>query len=678
MRRLIYPLYLLEKWPPGRLAEVAARRLGRSVAGWIPNRSPSDREILEGFRARDVDSLPAAFARAVAGEWAFHAVERLRASARTMSAVLPAEAERMVQEAKSIFRGELDVFGARVHVPRESRTVEEASPSWRAIAWDRCPRTLDRFVKGRAPPGVDPKDAWAVGRFEHAVRLALAALLVDREDWADAALDWMLDLVQAQRGIQWAVPMEVALRAANMAFALRALAATGVLERRPRGLLHVLRGLEEHSAFVAGRLEDAQVVPNNHLLANVVGLMAVGALVPALARARARALRQVPRFFALVREQILDDGFGFEASVGYHRLAVELFTVGVLSCRALGLAVPAEVEARVRAAFRALERILDGRGETPQIGDADSGRALPFFDRHARDHRHLVGVGKLLFDGPPAEPSPESLWLFGPHEVARAGARPRGDDVLPAAGIYLMRSPRTTVSIACGPNGTGGTGTHGHNDKLSLEICIDGHRIVADPGSGRYTSDPTLRDMLRGTSHHSTAMVDGEEQQPLLSGRLFALPERAFARCLVWEPKRETSRFVGEHFGYARLPTPVVHRREVVLQRREGRVFVTDDFLGPGTHIVEVRYLLPFPMSAVRIRKASSLEQHEMGRTIEWVAEVLRARRAIAILASPIAPVVDEGRYAEGYGSVAPATIVVFRGRLQLPAAIRTVIAPVS
>jgi hypothetical protein len=677
VRRLSYPLYLLENAPPARLAEVAIRRVGRALVDRLPSRPPpTEKEILDGFGVRAVEDLPSAFARPVPGEWAFADVARLRDAARAVRGQLPDEARRALEEAERIAQGRLEIFGTSVLVPRERRRVEEASPGWKAIAWERCPRTAQRFMEGRAPAGVDPKDAWVVGRLEHVVRLALASLLEPREGWADAALDWILDLVQAPRGIQWASPMEVALRAANVSFSLRALAATETLERRPRALARILQGLELHSAFVAARMEDTLVVPNNHLLSNVVGILVVGALVPSLARARARALLQAPRFFRLVEEQTLADGFTFEASVGYHRLAVELFTLGVLSCRALGVGIPPEVSSRIRAAFRASERIRDGRGETPQIGDADSGRALPFRDRHARDHRHLDGLGRLLFSRPPAEPSYESLWLFGAHEKGeRVGVR-SGDDALPFAGIHLQRSPRTSVSIACGPNGTGGTGTHGHNDKLSLEVCIDGVRVVADPGTGRYTSDPRLRDRLRGTAHHATGMVDGEEQQELLPGRLFALPERAHARCLVWEPKRETSRFVGEHDGYLRLRSPVVHRREVVLDRRRARVFVTDDFLGPGVHRVEVRYLLPFHQTRVRVRAASSEERHELSRTIRWVVEVLREGDPIAIVASAVAPNLEEGNYAEGYGQVRPATIVVIGSHGRLPLTIRTTVSP--
>lgn len=677
MRRLSYPLYLLETAPPARLAEIVFRRMGRALVERLPSRPPpSEKEILDGFGARGLEDLPSAFARPVPGEWAFGDLARLRDAARAVRTHLRDEARCALEEAERIAQGRLEVFGETVLVPRERRRVEEASPGWKAIAWERCPRTAQRFVEGRAPAGVDPKDAWVVGRLEHVVRLSLASLLEPREGWADTALDWILDLVQAPRGIQWASPMEVALRAANISFSLRALAATGVLDRRPRALARILRGLEIHSAFVVARMEDTLVVPNNHLLSNVVGLLVVGALAPGLARARARALLQVPRFFRLVGEQTLADGFTFEGSVGYHRLAVELFTLGVLSCRALGVGIPPEVASRIYAAFRASERLRDGRGETPQIGDADSGRALPFRERHARDHRHLVGLGRLIFSAAPAEPSYESLWLFGAHEIGEGGGTRSGDDALPSAGIYLLRSPRTSVSIACGPNGTGGSGTHGHNDKLSLEVCIDGIRIVADPGTGRYTSDPHLRNRLRGTAHHATGMVDGEEQQELLPGRLFALPERAHARCLVWEPNCETSRFVGEHDGYLRLASPVVHRREVVLERRRDRVLVIDDFLGPGVHRVEVRYLLPVASTSVRVRAASSEERYELGRTIKWVVEVLRNRDPIAIVGAAVAPNLEDGTYAEGYGQVRPATIVVFGSQGRLPLTIRTAVSP--
>src|SRR5690606_1555715 len=130
----------------------------------------------------------------------------------------------------------------------------------------------------------------------------------------------------------------------------------------------------------------------------------------------------------------------------------------------------------------------------------------------------------------------ELIWLLGGRgarvlESLPPGRRPR-DSRLRHAGIYILRSERFSCAIACGPNGTGGTGTHGHNDKLGVEICLDGRLLVGDPGTGSYTGDPELPNRLRGTAAHSTVLVGGEEQQPLPVGRLFALPEAARARSL--------------------------------------------------------------------------------------------------------------------------------------------------
>lgn len=682
MRRLSYPLYLLERAPPGRLAEVALRRLARRLLASRPAAPPtSERAILAGLGAARLDDLPRAFAEAIPGDWPFASPERLRRAARAAASRLPEDTARSLREAERLWEGRVTIYGVERRPARTRRQVEEASASWQAVDWERCPRTERRARRGEAPAGVDPKDAWALGRLDHVVRLALAGLLAEGEAraarWADAALDWCLDFCQAPKGIQWASPMEVALRAANIAFALRALAATSAPRRRPRALLLVLRSLDEHTASVLSRLENTLVVPNNHLLSNVVGTMAVGALLPGLAASRSRAELLAPRFGELLMEQTLEDGFCFEASTGYHRLAAELIALGVLASRALGVELDAPVEARARAVFRVSERLRDGRGLAPQIGDEDSGQALPFRLRRAGDQRHLGGIGRLLFSGQPSAPSWESLWLFGAHASGAPQAEPRGDLALPAAGLFLQRGRRMSAAIACGPNGTGGTGSHGHNDKLSVEVCLDGRRLIVDPGSGRYTSDPALRDRLRGTAHHSTARVDGEEQQELPPGRLFALPEQAAARCLLWQPTSARARFVGEHRGYHRLSAPVTHRREVRLHRGEDRLLVTDTFLGPGEHTVEVRYHLAVPLGSVHVRSSTAHEENVLGRSMRWITELLHGPRPVAILASALPPSLEEGSYAEGYGQLVPSAIVSFGARGKTPMTIATVVSAV-
>src|SRR5690606_3473148 len=127
--------------------------------------------------------------------------ERLRRAAAVARRRMPGETARAVGEAEGLAQGLVPIFGSVCVVARELRKVEEASPGWQAVAWERCPRTKKLARRGEVASGVDIKDGWALGRLDHTPRLALAALLARgdprADDWAAAALDWCLDLAQA-------------------------------------------------------------------------------------------------------------------------------------------------------------------------------------------------------------------------------------------------------------------------------------------------------------------------------------------------------------------------------------------------------------------------------------------------------------------------------------------------
>ena len=53
---------------------------------------------------------------------------------------------------------------------------------------------------------------------------------------------------------------------------------------------------------------------------------------------------------------------------------------------------------------------------------------------------------------------------------------------------------------------------HTHNDKLSFTLGFKGVPFFVDPGSGVYTRDPKVRNILRGTAQHSTLRFGNLEQ----------------------------------------------------------------------------------------------------------------------------------------------------------------------
>ena len=125
-------------------------------------------------------------------------------------------------------------------------------------------------------------------------------------------------------------------------------------------------------------------------------------------------------------------------------------------------------------------------------------------------------------------------------EVPRAASFPTG-------GVHILRSERWQVELRSGSYGQKGVGGHAHNDQLALVAWVDGAPLIVDAGTGRYAADIVVRDRFRGTAAHSTVIIDGQEQSPILDGRPFALIDRARAPRVQLEDTGSRATLVGEH-----------------------------------------------------------------------------------------------------------------------------------
>ncbi|HZR07290.1 MAG TPA: heparinase II/III family protein, partial [Myxococcales bacterium] len=93
----------------------------------------------------------------------------------------------------------------------------------------------------------------------------------------------------------------------------------------------------------------------------------------------------------------------------------------------------------------------------------------------------------------------------------------------------------------------------------------------------------------RGTAGHSTVQVDGLEQNRIVPGRLFALPDRTHARVVSLEHRGGFGIAIGEHRGYAR--NGIVHRRIAALG--DGCAAFADELRGSGEHLIQARWFVP-------------------------------------------------------------------------------------
>lgn len=674
---------------PGAVARSAVRRV-QGVA----------RQALYRRRERfDESGLRVAFGASSADELVARALDdrvpvwcdvSQRNSVCEALAAVPGARERALERAREALHQRFDVFGTPVAFG-EGRPVDWATDPVSGYAWPVVP--VERLPQPVA--GADPKYPWVLGRLDSVVALGQGAWVSDdaaeRSRFARAFVTQTLDFLQANpvgQGVQWTCPMEVALRAANLAQALLMFSDAENV-RRPEFLVPVLCAIAEHAAWVEAHLEDKGAVPNNHLVSNYVGLLVVGLLFPELPDAPRQVALAVAGLRAQMEAQVHAEGTSFEGSIPYHRLAVELFTLALVVARGAGVELGSAYESRLRRMYAAARAWCSERGLAPQVGDNDSGRVFPFREREDLEHGYLAPLGAALFEDAAlagGDFPDEAAWLLGRDGLARYRALPPGPPPVsvsfPEGGFHVLRGAGAVVTVSAGPQGQGGVGGHSHNDKLSFELHLGGRPLIVDSGTGTYTRDVALRDAFRSTAAHNTLQLDGVELLPMNPARPFALPGDTRARVEVFQPGAELERLTVRHDGYRVLPAPVGIERTFILDKRERALAVMDALIGTGMHTVEGR--LHLPDARARLREPTSdelaraLRVPEAPREFEPLGVELGAEdgpRALVLFAAGLKPELEPSRYSPGYGRVVPALRVRWRVRLAPPAWLRWAVA---
>jgi uncharacterized heparinase superfamily protein len=506
-------------------------------------------------------------------------------SARALSGVLADAAATIRAEAELILQHRVDLLG--------SGLVELGDD----IQWNldfksgyRWPPSFYQDVEvTRLTDASDAKVPWELSRCHHLLTLARAAVLFEDSDYAEELEreleSWLADNPTGY-GINWANPMEVALRAVNWVWAIATLETWRKLDPalRPR----VTASLQSHGRHLAANLEGTPYLRSNHYLSNLLGLLVLGTSLendPEAERWRRLAASALEKE---IRTQVLADGVGFEASLPYHGLALEIFLLATMVARDAGIDLSPGFTARLERMLEASRALRHSNGRLPLFGDGDSGRVLPGSFEHRPTLDHLLWLGAALFEQSrplSGMPDPEVAWTIGATAWQRLARAPESaaptESTFPASGFYILRGSRLRVFVRCGDVGQNGNGGHAHNDLFSFELSYGDVPIVVDSGTYTYTADPAARNAFRSTCAHNTVAVAGAEINPIIEDELFRLRQVARPRVELWRDF-DQAQLVVTHDGYRRLHPPVTHRRSFVLEPSIDTFEVRDELLGRG------------------------------------------------------------------------------------------------
>jgi len=459
--------------------------------------------------------------------------------------------------------------------------------------------------------GSDARVVWELNRCAHFITLGRAYAITGDDKLSDAffrQLESWREQNPVARGVNWNCAMEVALRAMNL------LGAFALFLRAPQmdeiALKEFLQTLDQHGAHIRRNLEFSHIATSNHYLADVVGLLWIGLLLPELAAANEWREFGFREMLNEMDKQLLPDGADYEASTGYHRLKVELFLFSFMLCRLNGLDIDEKHWSNLRAMIEYLGAYLRPDARAPLIGDSDSGQVFPIVRRAGNDHAYVLALGAAVFQEPRFKTGThasgvqqasdedtaqhaggvctELLWFLGEQGLRDYDGLPAsetaGSRAFPDAGVYLLRQKDLYLHFNAGGIGVNGRGSHGHNDALSIEVSAGGTAFIVDPGSYLYTANLHERNLFRATAWHSTVQVDGAEQNTIDEQVPFVIGNEAQPKVLAWETTADADLVVAEQSGYRRLSHPITHRRTIKLDKQKRFWLIQDELAGEGTH----------------------------------------------------------------------------------------------
>jgi hypothetical protein len=453
----------------------------------------------------------------------------------------------------------------------------------------------------------DIKYLWEPNRHLQLVTLAQAYKLTNAAKYLHALRDklesWFVQCPYP-KGPNWASSLELGIRLINWAFVWQLIGGAGSRAfEGPEGMAFKegwLASIYQHAHFIAGHLSRFSSA-NNHFIGELAGLFVAGCTWPLWKNMEAWRTQS---FEMLVREALLQngvDGVNREHAVYYQHYVMDFLLIAALAGRTVQIDFPKDYWTRLEAMMDFIASIMDVSGNVPMIGDADDGYAVSL--SQGPDfclYRSLLATGAVLFNRPDLKAKSGRLddktkWLLGAQ--AQVYENIKGKEVtlpvrraFPLGGYYVLGTDFETgdeirLVVDAGPLGYPSIAAHGHADALAFTLSIMGREFLIDPGTYVYHTKPKWRDYFRGTAAHNTVRVDEADQS--VSGGNFMWIRHARARCETWSSDPHMDLFCGSHDGYAQLPDPVTHRREIRFDKGTRQIQITDTIVCRRTHFVE-------------------------------------------------------------------------------------------
>lgn len=470
--------------------------------------------------------------------------------------------------------------------------------------------------------GADIKMPWELGRMQHLIVLAYSVVISVYENETEKKNKYLLEYQNQiidfaasnppRYGTQWMTAMDIGIRAVNLAASFSILESSGI--KFSKQFIEIFNNtVYTHYWHIIDNLEWSSSMRGNHFLSNISAVLFLSAFLPSQTEVNLNIKVFISLFEKELEYQFNKDGSNFEASVSYHKFAVEMSALSLWSLFSLdedrlndvfASALPSKFskqnipinkinhfslnEGKLILSDLILDKfykIYDfmlsaSYSNMPfQFGDNDSGYMLklsPIFindvlNEYPIPKKHFYPSvncicpasamlsGLLNFDINENIPRKSEIEHILTQELSEKSCNEKNTKSIAKRfdnfGIYICTKNDITIAVRAGGIGQNGKGGHAHNDALSFELYAKGIPLIVDPGTYLYTSNHAERNKYRSAWSHNALAINGKEPNDWYNNDkddLFWMNgDKAKAKAISFDENA----FIGSHKGYGEIYT---------------------------------------------------------------------------------------------------------------------------
>ncbi len=460
------------------------------------------------------------------------------------------------------------------------------------------PKIYGKSIDYRNPEQVgNIKFIWELGRHQHLVPVALAYAVSGQTKDLDYCLKEIENFIEQNPfglGVHWCSALEVGLRVLSWCFVYSFIALRqGRDELNNPQLLpaKAKQSIFEHVWFIRNFLSRYSSA-NNHLIGELTCIWVACNVFDLGKDGLKWKLFAHEQLEMEASKQNFVDGVNKEQSTYYHYWVLEYLFLAYLVSVGSGTPFTDEFYQRIIKMSFFLEAIQDRCGNMPQFGDSDDGVASVFaLCQKNNPIDHIVRAVRIFHEGSEEDSDHKAYWYTSIAKKKINYNYPVYEEnkLYPLSfnhgGYFILGTQECHIVFKCGPFGHLSIAAHAHADAHSVYVSIHCREFLIDPGTYAYHTKQKWRNYFRGTSAHNTVRVDCLDQSVI--GGNFMWLKKANAWCEGIKSDMEKDSVSGMHDGYLRLKDPVLHKRNLELDKNKGTLIIEDHLECKDRHDIE-------------------------------------------------------------------------------------------